>query len=67
MERIKELAGTGEGDESFNVFDLTAFYLLVFRLVVGVGKKFANGGDAGTSVRAAHRIFGIKSVLNGPA
>src|SRR6266851_5042405 len=64
--RLQKLQRAGEGNYAFHVFDFAAFDLAIFRIVIGVGKQLANGGDARPAVRLAHDFVGHEAVLRGP-
>src|SRR5579859_6482735 len=63
----QEIEGAGKQDHSFQIFDLAAFHLAILSFVIGIRKIFANGGEAGTSVRTSDHFVGIESMLDRPA
>src|SRR5260370_639526 len=64
--RLQKFQRAGEGNYAFHVFDFAAFDLAILRVVIGVGKQLANGGDAGPAMRLAHEFVGHEAVLRGP-
>src|SRR4029077_11653454 len=63
---LQELEGAGEGNYAFDVFDFTALDFAIFRVVIGVRKQIANGGNAGASVGLADDVVGNETVFRGP-
>jgi hypothetical protein len=67
FQRAEQFTRAGQRNYSLRVFDFSAQDDVVFFFYVGSRNKLANGGDAGTSVRATDGFFGIQTVLDGPA
>jgi hypothetical protein len=65
-ERLEKLHRSGQGNNTFDVENLLALNFGVFRLMVGIGEKFADGGDTGAAVSAAHGVFGVEAMGDSP-
>jgi hypothetical protein len=57
---------TWKSDDIGNVLDFHAFDFAVFGFVIPVGKKLADGRDAGPAVRLVHDLFGNEAVRHSP-
>ena len=65
-ERLQEFESAGKGNHALDVFNFGAFDFAIFGVVIGVGKEFAYGGDAGAAVGLAHDIIRIESMFLRP-
>jgi hypothetical protein len=65
-EGLQEFEGAGEGNHAFGVFDFAALDFAIFGDVVGVGKEFADGGDARAAVSPADDFVWDEAVLDSP-
>ena len=63
----EQIERAGERDDSVEVFDFAALDFVVLGFMIGVGKIFAHGREAGAAMGAGDDFFGIESVLDGPA
>ena len=63
---LQEFESAGEGNHACDVFDFAALDFAIFGGVIGVGKEFAYGGDAGAAVGLAYDFLGDEAVLGGP-
>jgi hypothetical protein len=65
-ERSQDLYGAREGDDAVGVFDLAALDFAIFGLVVGVGEKFADRGEARAAVSLANDFIGNEAMFFRP-
>jgi len=61
-ESLQDFDGAGEGDDAVGVFDFAALDDAIFGLVVSVGEKLADSGEAGTAVGLTNDVVGNKAV-----
>ena len=66
-ERVQELESAGKRDDVSNIFDFTAFDVAILGRMIRIGKKFADGCEAGASVRHAHDGIRIEAMFERPA
>ena len=60
----------GKSDDVGDFFDFAAFHPAIFFEMdggIGLGKKFADRGEAGAAVGEVDDVIGIEIVLEGPA
>jgi hypothetical protein len=66
----KKRLSAGQSDDIGDILDFGAFHPIIFGEMnsgIGMGKKFANGGEAGAAVGELHRRIGVEIMLEGPA
>jgi len=65
-ERSEELDHPRQGNHAVHVENFAAFDFAIFRFVIGVRKKLADGGHAGAAMSSVNGFLGIEAVLARP-
>jgi hypothetical protein len=61
------MQSAGERDDISDVFDLAAFDIAIFGVVIAPREQFDDGGETGAAMRVAHDILGHKAMFKSPS
>lgn len=65
-ERTEKGERAGQGNYAFEILNFAALDFAIFRGVVGMGKVFADGGQAGAALGSARDLLRVKAMFERP-